>query len=125
MIVQPANRKTGPGLLLPLLWIAHRDPKAMVAVFPAYHFIWEESWFLAHVAEAVGVSSRCLDRIILLGMEPEVPETGYGWTYAESRGPTGGSRSILSKRYGSSTVTRNGFPLARPHSAWNIDGRPF
>ncbi len=79
VLVQPANRETGPGLLLPLLWIAHRDPEAKVAVFPADHFIWEESRFLAHVAEAVGIGCRCPDRLVLLGMEPEGPETSYGW----------------------------------------------
>ena len=79
VLVQPANRETGPGLLLPLLWIARRDPEAMVAVFPADHFIWEESRFLAHVAEAVGTGRRYAERIVLLGMEPEGPETSYGW----------------------------------------------
>ncbi len=79
VLVQPANLETGPGVLLPLLWIVHRYPNAMVAVFPADHFIWEESRFMAHVAEAVGISLRCPDRIVLLGMEPEGPETSYGW----------------------------------------------
>jgi mannose-1-phosphate guanylyltransferase len=79
VLVQPANRETGPGLLLPLLWIVRQDPEALVAVFPADHFIWEESRFLAHVAEAIGIGRRCPDRIVLLGMEPEGPETSYGW----------------------------------------------
>jgi mannose-1-phosphate guanylyltransferase len=79
VLVQPANRETGPGLLLPLLWIAHRQPDASLAVFPADHFVWEESRFLAQVAEAVVMSRRKPDRIVLLGMEPEGPETGYGW----------------------------------------------
>jgi mannose-1-phosphate guanylyltransferase len=77
--VQPANRETGPGLLLPLLWIAQRHPEASVAVFPADHFVWEESRFLTHVAEAVVISGRRPDRIVLLGMEPDAPETNYGW----------------------------------------------
>ncbi len=79
VLVEPANRGTGPGLVLPLLWIANRHPGASVVVFPADHFVWEESRFLAHVAEAVGVSYRQPDRIVLLGMEPFSPETSYGW----------------------------------------------
>ena len=79
VLVQPANRETGLGLLLPLLWIAHREPAASLAVFPADHFVWEESQFLAHVAEAVASSRRNPDRIVLLGMEPDKPETSYGW----------------------------------------------
>jgi mannose-1-phosphate guanylyltransferase len=79
VLVQPANRETGPGVLLPVLWIAHRQPEATVVFFPADHFVWEESRFLAHVAEAVVVSRRRPDRIVLLGMEPDKPETSYGW----------------------------------------------
>lgn len=79
VLVQPSNRGTGPGLVLPLLWIAHRQPDATVAVFPADHFVWEESRFLGHVAEAVIISRRRSDRLVLLGMEPDGPETSYGW----------------------------------------------
>ncbi len=79
VLVQPTNRETGPGVLFPVLWIAHRHPEASLAVFPADHFIWEESRFLGHVAEAVVVSRRSPERIVLLGMEPEGPVTSYGW----------------------------------------------
>ena len=82
VLVQPVDRDTGPGVLLPLLWIAYRQPDACVAVFPADHFVWEESRFLGHVAEAVSTSRRRPDRIVLLGMEPDGPETSYGWIEA-------------------------------------------
>ncbi len=79
ILVQPANRETAPGLLVPLLWIAHRAPEATVAVFPADHFIWEEALFAAHVRAAVAASQRMPDRLTLLGVEADVPEPGYGW----------------------------------------------
>jgi mannose-1-phosphate guanylyltransferase len=79
VLVQPANRETGPGVLLAVLWIAHRQPEATVVIFPADHFVWEESRFLAHVAEAVVSGRRMPGRIVLLGMEPDGPETSYGW----------------------------------------------
>lgn len=79
VLVQPDDRGTGPGLLLPLLWIAHRQPDACVAVFPADHFIWEESRFLGYVANAVIESRRRPDRVVLLGLAPDTPETDYGW----------------------------------------------
>lgn len=78
LLVQPANRETGPGLLLPLLWIAERDPHATVIVFPADHFVWEEVRFVNHVRRAVEAATL-LDRLILLGVEADAPETGYGW----------------------------------------------
>lgn len=79
VLVQPANRETAPGLLVPLLWIAHRAPGATVAVFPADHFIWEEALFAAHVRAAVAVAQRTPDRLTLLGVEADGPEVGYGW----------------------------------------------
>src|SRR6266481_6395303 len=39
VIVQPANRDTAPGILLPLAHISYRDPSATVAVFPSDPFV--------------------------------------------------------------------------------------
>jgi mannose-1-phosphate guanylyltransferase len=79
VLVQPANRETAPGLLLPLFWIARRAPRAMVAVFPADHFIWEEARFLEVVQSAVDAGRRYRDRVVLVGMDAHAPETSYGW----------------------------------------------
>lgn len=76
VLVQPANRETAPGLLLPLLWIARRSPAATVTVFPADHFVWEEARFAAYVWAA---AEELPDRLILLGVEAEGPEPGYSW----------------------------------------------
>lgn len=79
ILIQPENKETAPGLLLPLLRIARRNPVATVAVFPADHFIWEEDRFEAHMRAAVGAAARLRRRLILLGVEADAPETGYGW----------------------------------------------
>lgn len=79
VLVQPRNRETAPGLLLPLLWIARRTPHATVVVFPADHFIWEEARFLEIVRSAMAVGRRFPDHVVLLGMEAHAPETSYGW----------------------------------------------
>lgn len=79
ILVQPENKETAPGLLLPLLWIARRNPVATVVVFPADHFIWEEDRFETHMRAAVNAAARLRRRLILLGVEADSPETGYGW----------------------------------------------
>jgi mannose-1-phosphate guanylyltransferase len=79
VLVQPANKDTGPGLLLPLLWVAQRSPEATVVVFPADHFIWEEERFLTHVRAAVRSSQSFPDRLVILGVEADGPEQSYGW----------------------------------------------
>src|SRR5260221_7273806 len=42
VIVQPENKGTAPGLLLPLLHIVRRDPNATVVVLPSDHFVRQE-----------------------------------------------------------------------------------
>jgi len=41
IIVQPENKDTGPGILLPLMHLHKRSPDAIVTVFPSDHFILE------------------------------------------------------------------------------------
>lgn len=79
VLVQPKNKETAPGLLLPLVWIARRNPIATVAVFPADHFIWEEDRFEDHMRGAVDAACHLHGRVILLGVEADGAETGYGW----------------------------------------------
>lgn len=79
LLVQPVNRETAAGLLLPLLWIAEQDPSATVVVFPSDHFIWEEERFLLHVRAAARACERIADRLVVLGVEADGPEQSYGW----------------------------------------------
>lgn len=79
VILQPENKETAPGLLLPLVWIARRNPVATVAVLPADHFIWEEDRFERHMRAAIGAMVHLHGRLILLGVEADGAETGYGW----------------------------------------------
>jgi mannose-1-phosphate guanylyltransferase len=79
VVVQPANRDTGPGLVLSLLHLAHRDPTARVAVFPSDHWIGDGRTFLRHVARAARLVARAPRRIVLLGIPPDRADTGYGY----------------------------------------------
>jgi mannose-1-phosphate guanylyltransferase len=79
VVVQPANKETGPGVLLPLMHVYKRSPEAIVAVFPSDHFIWEEGRFMQHVKFAVRRVMRDPSRIILLAVEAQEPETEYGY----------------------------------------------
>src|SRR5215470_8411867 len=79
LIVQPANKETGPGILLPLMFIYKRCPQAIVAVFPSDHFVLEENRFMSHVDLAVQAAKHDPSRIILLAIEPHEPETEYGY----------------------------------------------
>ncbi|HTN73483.1 MAG TPA: sugar phosphate nucleotidyltransferase [Methylomirabilota bacterium] len=79
VVIQPQNKDTGPGLLLPLLYVYKQYPEAAVAVFPSDHFILEEDLFIQHVDRAFRVVESDGSRIVLLGMEPNEPDPEYGY----------------------------------------------
>lgn len=79
VVVQPRDRGTAAGILLPAHWISRHDPRAIVAVFPSDHFIGDDQAFARHVDDLARVASRHPDRILLLGAQPDAPDAGYGW----------------------------------------------
>jgi len=79
VIIQPQNRETAPGILLPLTHIVKKDPQARVAIFPSDQFILEEDRFIEHVSMADRVIQSHPDQVVLLGIRASDPETDYGW----------------------------------------------
>ena len=79
VVVQPANKETAPGVLLPLLHIYKRYPEAVVAVFPSDHFVLEKDRFMRHVDDAFRLVDRDASRLVLLGLDPHGPDTEYGY----------------------------------------------
>ena len=79
VIVQPENKDTGPGILLPLTYLHKRCPEATVVVFPSDHFILEEERFIDHVGLAVRAVEQASSQTVLLAMEAKWAETEYGY----------------------------------------------
>jgi mannose-1-phosphate guanylyltransferase len=79
VVVQPENKETAPGLLLPLAHLYTKHPDSAVAIFPSDHFIVEEELFMAHVDLACRLVERYPDYLVLLGIEPHEAETDYGY----------------------------------------------
>lgn len=79
IVVQPENRGTAVGLLLPLLRVLRRDPEARVVVLPSDHFVAEETVLqgaIRHVARAFDSGTEAP---ILLGISPDHPDPELGW----------------------------------------------
>jgi mannose-1-phosphate guanylyltransferase len=87
IFVQPQNRDTGPGMIFALLHLERTHPDAIVAVFPTDHFIGDDRTFVAHALRAVNTIARMPDKIAVLGIAPDRPETGYGYILPD--GPVG------------------------------------
>lgn len=79
IIVQPRNRGTANGILLPLLRILQRDPDASLLVLPSDHYVRNEAVLAAALRRAAMAAASLCDRIVLLGFAPEEadPELGY------------------------------------------------
>jgi mannose-1-phosphate guanylyltransferase len=79
LIVQPRNRGTANGILLPLLHIVHRDPEAGVLVLPSDHYVRNETVLASSLRRAMQELGTEREHLILLGITPEEadPELGY------------------------------------------------
>ncbi len=82
LLVQPENKDTGLGILLPLTYLRNRHPDATVVVFPSDHFILEEERCIDHVRLAVRSVRNNPSQILLLAMEAQWAETEYGYIVA-------------------------------------------
>jgi mannose-1-phosphate guanylyltransferase len=78
-VVQPENRGTAPAILYSLMRISAEDPNAMVAIFPSDHFFSDDEKFMAQVDSAFRAAELESRSVVLLGLEPNKPETSYGW----------------------------------------------
>src|SRR5262249_8252152 len=79
VLAQPRNLETGPGLLLPLAFVRARDPRARVVIAPADHHVPRPAPLLKGIEEAAHAAEVDPDRIFLLGVAADAPETEYGW----------------------------------------------
>jgi len=94
VVVQPCNRGTAVGVLLPLLRILARDPGAHVVLLPSDHFVAEESVLERALRDAIREVSRRPARAVLLGVVPYEPDPGFGWIVPADHGRKG-ARQVL------------------------------
>jgi mannose-1-phosphate guanylyltransferase len=117
ILYQPANRETGPGIMLPLAHISRRDPQATVAVFPSDHFISNECEFMTWVAKGFHEAERYPEQAILLGMTPDRLEEGYGWIEPAGRASRGLSQPVA--RFHEKPSAADAKKLLARKSLWN------
>jgi mannose-1-phosphate guanylyltransferase len=83
VIEQPSLRGTAAGILLPLLALADRDPRARLLVMPSDHHVEELDTF----AEETELAMQCVEdddeHTVLLGISPDSADTEYGWIVPE------------------------------------------
>ena len=79
VVVQPHNRGTAAGVLLPLADVHGRDPDAIVFILPSDHWVADEHVLARELDRAGDVVEAEPEAVALLGIEPDSAEPGYGW----------------------------------------------
>jgi len=92
VISQPCNRGTAHGILLPLLQIMARDPDALVLLLPADHHVQDEATLMHSLRRATTLAMAYPNSVLLLGVEPEHPDTELGYILPADAGSAGLSR---------------------------------
>ena len=78
IIQEPVARNTAPACGLAAFLIERDNPDAVLGVFPSDHVIADEPKFLKALQKAIAVAAAG-DNMVVLGIEPIRPETGYGY----------------------------------------------
>lgn len=119
IVAQPRSAGTAPGLLLPLARIRSRDPGATVTVFPSDHFVPRPRPFLAAVRAAVEAVDTAPDQVVLLGIDPEGPETEYGWIVPRRTGRERPGAAVEVRRFVEKPDAASAGRLLRDGALWN------
>ncbi len=88
VVAEPVGRNTAPAIGL-AAFILHRiDPHAVLGLFPSDHVIADGKRYQQVLQEGIGIAEAG-ENIVVLGIQPTRPETGYG--YIEAGSPTTGN----------------------------------
>ena len=116
VIVQPYNRGTASGLVHAALQVLLQDPTGIVAVLPAGHLVEDENTLATALMLAIRSQEVRAGRLVLLGVAPDAPDTGYEWIRPGERRPGGSHRvSALVQKPSAVAAER----LLREGALWN------
>ncbi len=81
IIAEPAGRNTAPAIGLAAFLLQRHDPQAVLGLFPSDHVIAEPVEYRATLARGIEIAAAG-ENIVVLGIRPTRPETGYGYIEA-------------------------------------------
>ena len=90
LVLEPMARDTLAAVTLGALMAARRGPDAIAFVMPADHMIPDVGAFSSAVANAVEVAAA--GDLVVLGLKPTAPASGYGYIRPDGAGAAGGRR---------------------------------
>jgi mannose-1-phosphate guanylyltransferase len=117
IIAEPASRNTGPAMLYTALTLAKLNPEAVIAFVPADHYVANDADFQQQLMIAIQ-HAQTHDELVILGVQPTYPATGYG--YIEASESTDQKLSSVLKFYEKPNHERAQRFIQNPHMLWNI-----
>jgi mannose-1-phosphate guanylyltransferase len=78
IVQEPVARNTAPACGLAAFIIERQNPDAVLGIFPSDHVIADEPRFLKALQKGIALAAAG-ENIVVLGIEPTRPETGYGY----------------------------------------------
>jgi mannose-1-phosphate guanylyltransferase len=78
IVQEPVGRNTAPACGLAAFLIERQNPDAVLGIFPSDHVIADEPRFLKALQKGIACAADG-DNMVVLGIEPTRPETGYGY----------------------------------------------
>ena len=81
IIAEPVGRNTAPAIGLAAFLLLREDPDAVLGLFPSDHVIGDEKRYRQTLARGIALAGED-GNIIVLGIKPSRPETGYGYIEA-------------------------------------------
>jgi mannose-1-phosphate guanylyltransferase len=117
VVVQPENRGTAFGILLPLLQVLARDPNANVVVLPADHHLLNENTMARSLRQAADLAAADADAIYLLGAEPNEPDPELGYIVPADGNSSTSSRVMQFVEKPDAQIARS---LLNQGALWNM-----
>ncbi|MBZ5721491.1 MAG: NTP transferase domain-containing protein [Acidobacteriia bacterium] len=84
ILAEPAGRNTAPAIGLAAFILLDSDPDAVIGMFPSDHVIGDTKRYRAVLEQGVELAAGG-ERIVVLGIRPTRPETGYGYIETGSK----------------------------------------
>src|SRR5579864_241689 len=78
VLAEPVGRNTAPAIGLAAFLLLREDPEAVIGMFPSDHVIADEERYRETLQRGVGLAASG-ENIVVLGIRPNRPETGYGY----------------------------------------------
>lgn len=79
ILLEPCGRNTAPCIGLAAIQLLAKDPAAIMLVMPADHVIQPQEKFQQAVEAAASLVERDPKSLVLFGVEPTYPATGFGY----------------------------------------------